>query len=235
MQTTTTITQGPDRQPDGLWRVRSGVQGVAPDRRDGGGADAGPASDRRRRDSDGRGRYPEVADGNGVGQRIIAAPDDTLEAVCATAHRIFWGWSIGLFAIQTACRCRVLADGRQRDAVPADPAAGGRVSFHAGGTGAGRAGDACGQAAPHRVDRRGAGRRRKPDVGAAGPALALGAGADPAAPVVRADLADRRAPPASVDPDSRPRASPRCAPSSATAGRCWVWSWSRRCGCRRTS
>lgn len=37
----------------------------------------------------------------GVGQRIIAATDDTLESVCATAHRIFWGWSIGLFAIQT--------------------------------------------------------------------------------------------------------------------------------------
>ncbi len=39
---------------------------------------------------------------NGVGQRIISARDDALEAVCATAHRIFWGWSIGLFAIQTA-------------------------------------------------------------------------------------------------------------------------------------
>ena len=38
---------------------------------------------------------------NGVGQRIIAASDDALEATCATAHRIFWGWSIGLFAFQT--------------------------------------------------------------------------------------------------------------------------------------
>ena len=39
---------------------------------------------------------------NGVGQRIIAARDDALEAVCATAHRIFWGWCVGLFAIQAA-------------------------------------------------------------------------------------------------------------------------------------
>lgn len=39
---------------------------------------------------------------NGVGQRVIAARDDALEAVCATAHRLFWGWSIGLFAVQTA-------------------------------------------------------------------------------------------------------------------------------------
>ncbi len=40
--------------------------------------------------------------GNGVGQRIIAASDAALDAVCATAHRIFWGWCIGLFALQSA-------------------------------------------------------------------------------------------------------------------------------------
>ncbi|MBK5925903.1 oligosaccharide flippase family protein [Rhodobaculum claviforme] len=37
---------------------------------------------------------------NGVGQRIIAAPDDRLAATCATAHRIFWGWALGLFTLQ---------------------------------------------------------------------------------------------------------------------------------------
>ncbi len=39
---------------------------------------------------------------NGVGQRIIAAADDQLDATCATAHRIFWAWAIGLCAIQIA-------------------------------------------------------------------------------------------------------------------------------------
>jgi lipopolysaccharide exporter len=39
---------------------------------------------------------------NGVGQRIIAASDDTLDATCATAHRIFWSWCAGLFALQSA-------------------------------------------------------------------------------------------------------------------------------------
>ncbi|RYH01176.1 polysaccharide biosynthesis protein [Salipiger sp. IMCC34102] len=39
---------------------------------------------------------------NGVGQRIIAARDEDLEATCATAHRIFWGWSIAMFALQAA-------------------------------------------------------------------------------------------------------------------------------------
>lgn len=38
---------------------------------------------------------------NGVGQRIIAAPDKDLEATCATAHRIFWIWCVGLFAAQS--------------------------------------------------------------------------------------------------------------------------------------
>ena len=37
---------------------------------------------------------------NGVGQRIIAAPDRDLEATCVAAHRIFWSWCLGLFALQ---------------------------------------------------------------------------------------------------------------------------------------
>ncbi|MEP5154973.1 oligosaccharide flippase family protein [Planktotalea sp.] len=37
---------------------------------------------------------------NGVGQRIIAASDEALEATCATASRIFWMWCFGLFAAQ---------------------------------------------------------------------------------------------------------------------------------------
>lgn len=37
---------------------------------------------------------------NGVGQRIIAATEDQLEATCATAHRIFWAWAIGLCTVQ---------------------------------------------------------------------------------------------------------------------------------------
>lgn len=37
---------------------------------------------------------------NGVGQRIIAADPKELGATCATAHRIFWVWCIGLFAFQ---------------------------------------------------------------------------------------------------------------------------------------
>ena len=36
---------------------------------------------------------------NGVGQRIIAAPDAMLEATCNTAYRIFRIWCLGLFAI----------------------------------------------------------------------------------------------------------------------------------------
>jgi len=39
---------------------------------------------------------------NCVGQRIIAARDTELDATCATAHRIFWVWCIGLFLAQ-AC------------------------------------------------------------------------------------------------------------------------------------
>ena len=37
---------------------------------------------------------------NGVGQRIIAAPDAELDATCNTAHRIFWGWAVALFSVQ---------------------------------------------------------------------------------------------------------------------------------------
>ncbi len=37
---------------------------------------------------------------NGVGQRIIAAKDSELDAICATAHRIFWVWCVGLFGLQ---------------------------------------------------------------------------------------------------------------------------------------
>lgn len=37
---------------------------------------------------------------NGVVQRIIAAPERTVQATCATARRIFWVWCIGLFAVQ---------------------------------------------------------------------------------------------------------------------------------------
>jgi PST family polysaccharide transporter len=36
----------------------------------------------------------------GVGQRIIAAPDARLAAVCNRAHAIFWAWSLGLFTLQ---------------------------------------------------------------------------------------------------------------------------------------
>ncbi|MCT8266264.1 oligosaccharide flippase family protein [Afifella sp. JA880] len=39
---------------------------------------------------------------NGVGQRIIAARQDELESTCRTAHRIFWVWCLGLFALQLA-------------------------------------------------------------------------------------------------------------------------------------
>lgn len=37
---------------------------------------------------------------NGVGQRIIAAPDDELEARCVSARRIFWVWCTGLCGLQ---------------------------------------------------------------------------------------------------------------------------------------
>ncbi len=48
---------------------------------------------------------------NGVGQRIIAARDDQLEATCATAHRIFWGWAVGLCIIQISIGAVIFAIG----------------------------------------------------------------------------------------------------------------------------
>ncbi len=39
---------------------------------------------------------------NGVGQRIISAPEQELEARCNSAKRIFWGWCGGLFVLQVA-------------------------------------------------------------------------------------------------------------------------------------
>ncbi|MDK3020149.1 oligosaccharide flippase family protein [Pseudodonghicola flavimaris] len=45
---------------------------------------------------------------NGIGQRIIAARDEALEATCRTASRLFWGWSLGLFALQLAIGAGVL-------------------------------------------------------------------------------------------------------------------------------
>lgn len=39
---------------------------------------------------------------NGVGQRIIIAEDNELDAVCKRAHRIFWVWCSGLTALQIA-------------------------------------------------------------------------------------------------------------------------------------
>lgn len=48
---------------------------------------------------------------NGVGQRIISASDDALEATCATAHRIFWFWCLGLFLAQAGIAGVVYATG----------------------------------------------------------------------------------------------------------------------------
>ncbi|WP_342077563.1 oligosaccharide flippase family protein [Yoonia sp. SS1-5] len=48
---------------------------------------------------------------NGVGQRIIAARDADLAATCATAHRIFWAWCVGLFAVQIAIGAAIFATG----------------------------------------------------------------------------------------------------------------------------
>jgi len=48
---------------------------------------------------------------NGVGQRIIAAKDDALEAVCATAHRIFWVWCVGLCLAQVLIGALIYANG----------------------------------------------------------------------------------------------------------------------------
>lgn len=48
---------------------------------------------------------------NGVGQRIIAASDDALEATCATAHRIFWVWCVGLCIVQIGIGAAIYASG----------------------------------------------------------------------------------------------------------------------------
>jgi lipopolysaccharide exporter len=41
-----------------------------------------------------------VLNGIGVGQRIIAAEESELAAVCNSAHRLFWGWAVVLVAVQ---------------------------------------------------------------------------------------------------------------------------------------
>lgn len=48
---------------------------------------------------------------NGVVQRIIAARDAELAATCNTAHRLFWAWSLGLFAVQAGVAVLVWALG----------------------------------------------------------------------------------------------------------------------------
>ena len=48
---------------------------------------------------------------NGVGQRIIASREEDLAATCATAHRIFWIWCIGLFLAQSAIGFALFASG----------------------------------------------------------------------------------------------------------------------------
>lgn len=46
---------------------------------------------------------------NGVGQKIISAEERDLASVCATAHRIFWAWCVGLFLVQTAIGAAIYA------------------------------------------------------------------------------------------------------------------------------
>lgn len=48
---------------------------------------------------------------NGVGQKIIAAPEDQLAQTCVTAHRIFWVWCVGLFVLQAAVGFAIYAMG----------------------------------------------------------------------------------------------------------------------------
>lgn len=48
---------------------------------------------------------------NGVGQKIIAATEEELPATCATAHRIFWVWCLGLFVAQSAVGLALYATG----------------------------------------------------------------------------------------------------------------------------
>ncbi|MDA7423944.1 oligosaccharide flippase family protein [Thalassococcus lentus] len=46
---------------------------------------------------------------NGVGQRIIAAREEELDATCNRAHGLFWIWCTGLFVIQVAIAGAVYA------------------------------------------------------------------------------------------------------------------------------
>lgn len=48
---------------------------------------------------------------NGVGQKIIAAPEAELARCCATAHRLFWIWCLGLFGVQAAVALLLYAAG----------------------------------------------------------------------------------------------------------------------------
>ncbi|WP_370393449.1 oligosaccharide flippase family protein [Cognatishimia sp.] len=48
---------------------------------------------------------------NGVGQRIIAADDDELEAIAARAHWIFWRWALALIAFQLSLAAVLFALG----------------------------------------------------------------------------------------------------------------------------
>jgi PST family polysaccharide transporter len=48
---------------------------------------------------------------NGVGQKIISAPEDVLPQTCATAHRIFWIWCVGLFLAQAGVGFALYAAG----------------------------------------------------------------------------------------------------------------------------
>lgn len=48
---------------------------------------------------------------NGVGQKIIAAPESELAQTCVTAHRIFWMWCLGLFLVQVAVGFALYAAG----------------------------------------------------------------------------------------------------------------------------
>ncbi|AZV77471.1 polysaccharide biosynthesis protein [Parasedimentitalea marina] len=49
---------------------------------------------------------------NGIGQRIIAAHKDNLEAVCHSAHRLFWGYCVGLTVVQMAIGCALHVAGQ---------------------------------------------------------------------------------------------------------------------------
>ncbi|KIC36978.1 oligosaccharide flippase family protein [Leisingera sp. ANG-M7] len=48
---------------------------------------------------------------NGVIQKIIAAPQAQLQQTCATAHRIFWVWCVGLFLLQSLAGLVLFASG----------------------------------------------------------------------------------------------------------------------------